>query len=294
MEVLGTAGDSSLGGNDFDAALADWLLSECDARGIGVQAGGSSAGGSNSSDAADGSTAPAFRSRAEQQEWARRAAEVAKIALSEAEEAAVELPGGARLVLTRQRFEQLCAPLFQLMANVLEALGEALFVEWALRPSDAIPGQAAGSGSSSGDGGSGSEGGQQGQRRDKWAPPPRRITQVALVGQLTRLPSVRQYVQRITGGRRPYAPAAWQPVTCLGMHGLAWCDGGWPAESPCTGDSPAAVPTCAHGCTRLVGEALFLLMHVLAQPHGSLPSCKARQVWAVTLASRRRGAADER
>lgn len=199
MEVLGTAGDSSLGGNDFDAALADWLLSECDARGIGVQAGGSSAGGSNSSDAADGSTAPAFRSRAEQQEWARRAAEVAKIALSEAEEAAVELPGGARLVLTRHRFEQLCAPLFQLMANVLEALGEALFVEWAVRPSDAIPGQAVGSSSSSGDGGSGSEGGQQGQRRDKWAPPPRRITQVALVGQLTRLPSVRQYVQRITG-----------------------------------------------------------------------------------------------
>lgn len=194
MEVLGTAGDSSLGGNDFDAALADWLLAECEARGIGVQASSSSDGEGQS-----GSAAAAFRSRAEQREWARRAAEAAKIALAEAEEAAVELPGGERLALTRQHFEQLTAPLFQLMANVLEALGEALFVEWAVRPSDAVPGRPASSSSASSSDGSGSNGSQQQQQRDKWAPPPRRITQVALVGQLTRLPSVRQYVQRITG-----------------------------------------------------------------------------------------------
>lgn len=196
MEVLGTAGDSSLGGNDFDAALADWLLAECEARGIGVQASSSSDGEGQS-----GSAAAAFRSRAEQREWARRAAEAAKIALAEAEEAAVELPGGERLALTRQHFEQLTAPLFQLMANVLEALGEALFVEWAVRPSDAVPGRPASSSSASSSDGSGSNGSQQQQQRDKWAPPPRRITQVALVGQLTRLPSVRQYVQRITGGQ---------------------------------------------------------------------------------------------
>ncbi|KAL4443559.1 hypothetical protein ABPG75_011296 [Micractinium tetrahymenae] len=212
MEVLGTAGDSSLGGNDFDALLADWLLAECEVRGIGIQAG--SSGGSSGSDADGGGAAAAFRSRAEQQEWARRAAEAAKIALSEAEEAEVELPGGARLALTRQQFEQLTAPLFQLMANVLEALGEALFVEWAVLPSDAVPGRPASSGgdASSSDGSSSSSNGsgqQQQQQRDKWAPPPRRITQVALVGQLTRLPSVRQYVQRITGvePRMSVAPA---------------------------------------------------------------------------------------
>ncbi len=192
MEVLGTAGDSSLGGNDFDARLADWLLAECEARGIGVQAGSS-----RGTDGASVSTsAAAFRSRAEQQEWARREAEAAKIALAEAEEATVELLGGERLVLTRQQFEQLTAPLFELMANVLEALGEALFVEWAVRPSDAVPGRH----DSSGDGSHQQQQQQQQQQRDKWAPPPRRITQVALVGQLTRLPSVRQFVQRITGG----------------------------------------------------------------------------------------------
>ncbi|KAL4447327.1 hypothetical protein ABPG77_007360 [Micractinium sp. CCAP 211/92] len=191
MEVLGTAGDSSLGGNDFDARLADWLLAECEARGIGVQAG--SSGGTDG--ASVSTSAAAFRSRAEQQEWARREAEAAKIALAEAEEATVELLGGERLVLTRQQFEQLTAPLFELMANVLEALGEALFVEWAVRPSDAVPGRH----DSSDDGSHQQQQQQQQQQRDKWAPPPRRITQVALVGQLTRLPSVRQFVQRITG-----------------------------------------------------------------------------------------------
>lgn len=28
LEVLGTAGDSRLGGNDFDALLADWLMQQ--------------------------------------------------------------------------------------------------------------------------------------------------------------------------------------------------------------------------------------------------------------------------
>lgn len=191
MEVLGTAGDASLGGNDFDARLADWLLAECAARDGGGSSGGAADPG--------------------QLQWAMAAAEAAKIAMAGAESAEVALPGGgAPLALTQHRFEELSSDLFQLMANVLEALGDALFIEWAVKPSDAVPGRPAasassngnsssGSGSSSGGGGGSSiqEGG--GGQRDRWAPPPRRITQVALVGQVTRLPSVQRFVRRITG-----------------------------------------------------------------------------------------------
>lgn len=179
MEVLGTAGDSNLGGNDFDARLADWLEAECAARGVAAPDHGAR-----------------FVHEGQPHGWALEAAETAKVALSRADSAEVALPGGASLELSRQQFEELTSGLFQKMANVLEALGDALFIEWAVRPSDAVPGRPQGSGSGS-DGSSS----QQQQQRDRWAPPPRRITQVALVGQLTRLPSVQQFVARCTGER---------------------------------------------------------------------------------------------
>ena len=212
MEVLGTAGDASLGGNDFDARLADWLLAECAARDGGGSSGGAADPG--------------------QLQWAMAAAEAAKIAMAGAESAEVALPGGgAPLALTQHRFEELSSDLFQLMANVLEALGDALFIEWAVKPSDAVPGRPAasassngnsssGSGSSSGGGGGSSiqEGG--GGQRDRWAPPPRRITQVALVGQVTRLPSVQRFVRRITGGLCCWT-LLWQPA-CRAPVPLPW------------------------------------------------------------------------
>ncbi|KAI3428105.1 hypothetical protein D9Q98_006488 [Chlorella vulgaris] len=195
MEVLGTAGDASLGGNDIDARLADWLLQEAAARGpLPVDA----------------------------KAWAMAAAEAAKIALATADSAEVALPGGgAPIVLTTECFEELTAGLFQLMANVLEALGEALFVEWAVKPSLAVPGRAAASSTSNGSstnsgssspssngsadtseaGSSRAEGSGSSSGKDRWAPPPRRITQVALVGQVTRLPSVQRFVHRVTGVR---------------------------------------------------------------------------------------------
>lgn len=179
MEVLGTAGDANLGGNDFDARLADWLESECTAHGVAAPDRGAR-----------------FVHEGQPHGWALEAAEAAKVALSRADSAEVALPGGDSLALSRQQFEELTSELFQRMANVLEALGDALFIEWAVRPSDAVPGRAQGSNSGS----SGSEGSQQQQQRDRWAPPPRRITQVALVGQLTRLPSVQQFVAHCTGG----------------------------------------------------------------------------------------------
>lgn len=180
MEVLGTAGDSNLGGNDFDARLADWLEAECAARGVAAPDHGER-----------------FVHEGQPHGWALEAAETAKVALSRADSAEVALPGGASLELSRQQFEELSSGLFQKMANVLEALGDALFIEWAVRPSDAVPGRP--QGSSSGSDGSSSS---QQQQRDRWAPPPRRITQVALVGQLTRLPSVQQFVARCTGERQ--------------------------------------------------------------------------------------------
>jgi len=183
MEVLGTAGDANLGGNDFDARLADWLEAECATHGVAAPDRGAR-----------------FVHEGQPHGWALEAAEAAKVALSRADSAEVALPGGASLALSRQQFEQLTSELFQRMANVLEALGEALFIEWAVRPSDAVPGRPQGSASGSGSGSEASGSSQQ-QQQDRWAPPPRRITQVALVGQLTRLPSVQQFVARCTGGQ---------------------------------------------------------------------------------------------
>ena len=184
MEVLGTAGDSSLGGNDFDRRLASWVLAQAGCADDDRQAQG----------------------------WAVQAAEAAKVALSAGDAASVALPGGASLDLSRQQFEEASSELFQLMANVLEALGDALFVQWAVRPSDAVPGRPAAAaaaqqqpagadGAEGSDAGSGSGSGSD-SGSDRWAPPPRRITQVALVGQLTRLPSVQQFVATITGALR--------------------------------------------------------------------------------------------
>ena len=196
MEVLGTAGDARLGGNDFDGLLAQWLREEE----RGASGGGGDVEQQQQQQQPEGG----------QRDWAMAAAEGAKVSLSALGEGGggdgaveVALPGGARVALTQQRFEQLTARLFQLMANVLEALGEALFIEWAVKPSDAVPGASSNSSSSSSNSSSLSSGPeeqqQQPQQRGRWAPPPRRITQVALVGQVTRLPSVRQFVQRCTG-----------------------------------------------------------------------------------------------
>lgn len=165
-----------------------------------------SSSGSVASSSEEGSAAaapPPFRSQQEQREWARGAAEDAKVALSSGDAAQVALPGGGSLTLTTAQFEAVTSRLFQLMANVLEALGDALFVEWAVRPSDAVRTRqqpAEGSRGSDDSASASTSGGGATSSGDRWAPPPRRITQVALVGQLTRLPSVQQFVARVTGG----------------------------------------------------------------------------------------------
>jgi molecular chaperone DnaK (HSP70) len=181
LEVLGTGGDSRLGGDDFDAALAGWITAQ-----LGPGCG---------------------------RAWAAGAAEAAKIALSSAPATTIIAQDGRALELTEATFEEVTAHLFQRMAEPLAQLGREHFVEWAAAPEDAAPGDArAASASASASttpsgapgtppgSGAAAPGAPERQRReDKWAPPPRRVTRVALVGQVTRLPSVRRFVERLTG-----------------------------------------------------------------------------------------------
>lgn len=239
--MLGTAGDSNLGGNDMDAALADWLMEQSGVtdRQVGACAPPATRSGAGKTCVrwltlpvlwvlgVPACATPVCCAQAlpapwrERMQWALAAAEAAKVQLSSQEEAAIPLPNGGSVTLTQQAFEQVTAPLFKRMAAPLEVLGQQLFVEWATEPAEAVPGRQALHGTSSAPerqqsaSSSGAQGSapsssssngitpapqQQGrQAGDKWAPPPRRITRVVLVGQSTRLPAVQQFVERLTG-----------------------------------------------------------------------------------------------
>lgn len=166
MEVLGTAGDARLGGDDFDAALAEWIVGrvECE------------------------------------REWALGAARRAKEELSTRDVAVIDAPSGERVELTQETFEAVTLGLFQRMADVLDSIGRDLFVEWAMPPLEAVPG-AFGQGEPQPRAASHPERSCTAQPavQDRWAPPQRRISRVALVGQMTRLPSLRAFVARVTG-----------------------------------------------------------------------------------------------
>lgn len=175
MEVLGTAGDSLLGGDDFDAVVANWVQEEVSG--------------------AD-------------RKWAVAAARGAKESLSTADPAVIQVPvycthsNGAstapivsELTLTREKFEQLSEGIFLGMATVLDQIGRDLLIEWAMPPITALESR----GRSLNDIGSGNKDIKTETTDQQWKPPSRRITKVALVGQVTRLPSVRQFVRDITG-----------------------------------------------------------------------------------------------
>ena len=115
VEVIATSGDARLGGNDFDAALVQWLGDEFGARGAGD----------------DGDAA-----------WQRRlaeAAEAAKVRLSVLKSVDVQPEGvadGAAVALTRAQLEVLCEPLLQRL--------RAPLYEVALSARVALPGESAG------------------------------------------------------------------------------------------------------------------------------------------------------
>ena len=114
----------------------------------------------------------------------------AKETLASQEQAEISVDDGSILSITRDGLESICRPLFENIAVVLERIGQDLFIEWEMGPFDAIgpnvtsPSKASTSIPSN---------------PDPWAPPPRKITKVVLVGQITRLPMVVEYITRVTG-----------------------------------------------------------------------------------------------
>lgn len=168
MEILGTDGNQFLGGDDIDQLLVEWVGSLC-----GNEAGAGDAW--------------ADRDGGEKDRLLRGACRTAKEALALAGEARVYVEGVVDTVMTRDDLELVCKPLFGEIATVLDRIGKELFIEWNTDPFEAIsrdstPGRRAGDGAA-----------------DPWAPPPRVITKVVMVGQITRLEMVVDYIRRVTG-----------------------------------------------------------------------------------------------
>lgn len=185
MEVLGTAGDARLGGDDFDAIISEWIQSSFREH-LGIDP-----------DDLD-------------KEWLVQTARVAKEALAEEDQVHIPSPipigitteegtshHPGHIVLTNERFEKLTAQLFWRMARILETLGKEVQVEWAMSPAAAVVSQSV-------------EDHEQSPKilkndillstgNPRWVAPPRRITKVALVGHSTLLPSIRSFVKRLTG-----------------------------------------------------------------------------------------------
>ncbi|KAI8462485.1 MAG: Hsp70 protein-domain-containing protein [Monoraphidium minutum] len=205
MEVLATAGDGELGGDDYDRALAALLL-----RRLAASAGAAAAAAA----AADPSAAGALL----------RAAEGAKIRLSSGGAAEVKLPGfvhlgggggggvvGLDTVVTADDLlaataalrRRLWPPLATAASECKLALaGDGDAFEAALAARRGAGGGAAagpGSGAAAAGGGQAGGGGGTGAAADKYAPKPRSPTAAVLVGGATRMPVVRDYVRHVTG-----------------------------------------------------------------------------------------------
>jgi molecular chaperone DnaK (HSP70) len=183
LEVLGTSGDQNLGGDDIDALVADWIMRELEEKGLDLSAIDES--------------------------WAPLAARKAKEALSVSGSVAVEIPlprgfpceeatNAMQLTLTDDTFNELILPLFQRMAVVLENLGYEYHVEWSISPSSAAMASCNIKDFAVNDKSSESQN-KVPVPPDPWAPPPRRITKVALVGQTTFIPSIRSFAKVLTG-----------------------------------------------------------------------------------------------
>lgn len=167
FEVIGTGGDSRLGGDDWDKALVEYCLQKCHPD-ISKQ----------------------IRGQADLMLEIYKAARCAKIELSTKDETTIMVPNGydqskpVEVTLSRQEMELTTSWLRFKLGPPLERLGKECHIEW----SGEIPSEELlqlGNGKSA--------------EKDKFAPKPRKITQVVLVGSATRVPSVRQLVKKITG-----------------------------------------------------------------------------------------------
>jgi len=167
MEILGTDGNQFLGGDDIDQLLVRSVVD------VDV-------------DVDDSVLRGACRS--------------AKEGLAEADEARIYVEGVVDRAMTRDDLERLCEPLFVELATVLDRIGKDLFIEWRVGPFEAISGHdRAMKRKNDTDDREGRDGIRGGKSRDPWAPPPRTVTKVVLVGQITRLQMVVDYIRRVTG-----------------------------------------------------------------------------------------------
>jgi molecular chaperone DnaK (HSP70) len=217
MQVLSTAGDSCLGGDDFDSLVAQWILQEIEKK---ITSTSSSNNNNNNNTGAERYfSLNSVAERERRKLWALNAAQKAKEALSESSRAHIPIPSFlasnsqnsdhcsndnddsscfGEIELTQEEFERISNPLFHRMAAVLSAIGNEVFVEWAVPPQEAIPLHIHGKREQE-QTISTLQNAEIANDNNKWAPPPRRISKVALVGQITRLPSVRNFIQTITG-----------------------------------------------------------------------------------------------
>lgn len=164
MEILGTDGNQFLGGDDIDELLVRHVASQF-----------------------PGMDCNHF-------DLCRRC-RAAKERLAVHSTAEIVLDADNLVEISRDTLQKICRPLFEKLAHVLQRIGEDLFIEWEIDPFlaidlDGIPSEPS----------TPSDGRQQiPHDADPWAAPPRKISKVVLVGQITRLPMVSDYIQRITG-----------------------------------------------------------------------------------------------
>ena len=182
IEVLSTGGDPHLGGDDWDAAIVSWLISE-HLKPAGVDC-----------------TEPSIMANL------KAVAEAAKIKLSSDEKIVIRMPvgGGIEAILTRKMFEGMTADLFRRARLPLDQACWQAGVDLgtAVREFD----DAVRSIKKGGKGGSGSSKGASAaadlaatgapQIRPKRRMP---VSEVLLVGGATRMPGVRRFVRNMTG-----------------------------------------------------------------------------------------------
>lgn len=166
LEVVACAGDASLGGDDWDAAVADWAASQHPVAAALAAVGGRS---------------PAARVRL------LAAAEAAKIELTTAATTSIALrvvEGGppVKVALTRARFDEVTHHLVARVWGPIREVADAAGVRLASR----------------GPGGGG-EAEPTPSSSAPYAPPPRTITRAILVGGGTRVPAVAAAVAEAAG-----------------------------------------------------------------------------------------------
>jgi molecular chaperone DnaK len=205
--VLGTDGDAQLGGDDFDAALAAWLQQ---------QLAGSS---SSSSDAAQGQLQqlpPEVLAKL------LEAAEAAKCRLTEQQVTSIQLDAATAAAaaagasqsstqqqqqqqvtveLSRQQMHAATAQLRQRLWNPLQALADDCKLAYECGPSQIeqlLAQQTTGQTHQQQQSGSSSSSSSNGSS-DPYAPKPRKLTAVLLVGGATHMPIIQQGLQTLTG-----------------------------------------------------------------------------------------------